>query len=888
MSLSAISRLLTHHRVVLIFSCVTCGLLALGPAEAQSQPPAVDAGRPDLADTAQALPHGGSMRLAGLFLAEFGVVQVEAERFRVFAEDAQVWRGATPGAVPRNVYLRGSVKGFPGSLAILSFRERGTIGGWILVDGTWWQIRGRAGVGGLASEKLDPELAGDPFDCLADALPGSLGAAADSLQITSETPEAAPVGTFSYTAGVAVDTDWEFLALFGGDETAAIDYVGDLFAFASAIYEAEIDTSLYVNFLRLWPGTANGDPWTAGDCTNQLYEFRDYWRTNEAGQTRAIAHLLSGKNTGCGIAWVGALCSSSYGYGVSASIKGTFDPADPLPPVWDIIVVSHEIGHNFNSPHTHCYNGIPDASWADPVDPCYTESGCYTGPTSLPDGCPGSGQGCGTIMSYCHLRSGSYGNIALTFGGSVRDGSSHAYGVFPERVPERMHDYVLSRAGSGCLDPVTGHTLTITRSGEGTGAVTSDDGGIDCGSDCTETYAAGVSPTVTLTATPAPGSTFAGWSGDADCSDGSVTMNAARSCTATFDTDTPSTYTLTIEKSGGGSGTVSSHPAGIDCGSDCTEDYEPDLTVSLAATPATGSIFIGWSGDADCIDGSLTMNADRTCTATFETAKDLIVTLAGAGSGAVTSTPAGITCGTDCQESFTQGITVQLSASADPGSVFAGWSGDIDCGDGTVRMNKHQACTATFDLVPPPSYLLTVSTGGTGSGSVTSSPSGIDCGSDCSETYDEGTVVALSAAAGAGSSFSGWSGDADCGDGAVSVEGPRTCIATFDLLPPPAHTLAVSLTGNGSGSVTSAPVGIDCGTECSADFVEGAAVTLIPAADPGSAFVGWTGDADCADGAVTMADDRQCEARFDVLSRDIFADGFEAGSTASWSESSAN
>ena len=123
---------------------------------------------------------------------------------------------------------------------------------------------------------------------------------------------------------------------------------------------------------------------------------------------------------------------------VSGSLDGDFDPANPMPAVWDIIVVSHEIGHNFNSPHTHCYQGIPDASYPDAVDPCYSTSGsssCYSG-TALPAGCPGSGQACGTIMSYCHLRSGGYGNIALTFGGSVVDGSSHAYGVFPERVPD--------------------------------------------------------------------------------------------------------------------------------------------------------------------------------------------------------------------------------------------------------------------------------------------------------------------------------------------------------------------------------------------------------------------------------------------------------------------
>ena len=66
--------------------------------------------------------------------------------------------------------------------------------------------------------------------------------------------------------------------------------------------------------------------------------------------------MLSGKSSGCGIAYVGVLCSSTVGYGVSSSLNANFDPANPVPPVWDIIVVSHEIGHNFNSPHTHCYD----------------------------------------------------------------------------------------------------------------------------------------------------------------------------------------------------------------------------------------------------------------------------------------------------------------------------------------------------------------------------------------------------------------------------------------------------------------------------------------------------------------------------------------------------
>jgi hypothetical protein len=81
-------------------------------------------------------------------------------------------------------------------------------------------------------------------------------------------------------------------------------------------------------------------------------------------------------------------------------------------------------------------------------------------------------------------------------------------------------------------------------------------------------------------------------------------------------TPIPPTYSLAVSKSGTGSGTVTS--SGIDCGSDCSEDYEEGTVVELIAMPATGSTFIGWGGDADCEDGSVTMDADKSCTATFD------------------------------------------------------------------------------------------------------------------------------------------------------------------------------------------------------------------------------------------------------------------------------
>jgi hypothetical protein len=84
----------------------------------------------------------------------------------------------------------------------------------------------------------------------------------------------------------------------------------------------------------------------------------------------------------------------------------------------------------------------------------------------------------------------------------------------------------------------TSQTLTVAKSGAGSGTVTSSPAGINCGGDCSESYASGTG--VTLTAAAAAGSTFAGWSG-ACSGTGScaVTMSAARSVTATFNAATP-------------------------------------------------------------------------------------------------------------------------------------------------------------------------------------------------------------------------------------------------------------------------------------------------------------------------------------------------------------
>jgi len=137
-------------------------------------------------------------------------------------------------------------------------------------------------------------------------------------------------------------------------------------------------------------------------------------------------------------------------------------------------------------------------------------------------------------------------------------------------------------------------------------------------------------------------------------------------------------------------------------------------------------------------------------------------------------------------------------------------------------------------------YALTVSRNGTGAGTVTSSPAGIDCGGDCSESFGSGTQVTLIATAAGGSAFAGWSG-ACTGNGSclVTMSAARSVTATFDLLP--SYLLTVSKNGAGSGTVSSSPAGIDCGGDCSESYTSGTPVVLTAVAAALSAFTGWTG-----------------------------------------------
>ncbi|MEZ4398852.1 MAG: hypothetical protein R3B06_02445 [Kofleriaceae bacterium] len=348
--------------------------------------------------------------------------------------------------------------------------------------------------------------------------------------------------------------------------------------------------------------------------------------------------------------------------------------------------------------------------------------------------------------------------------------------------------------------PPGARTLTVARTGTGTGTVTSSVGGLDCGAICGAALPAGT--VVTLTATPAAGSTFAGWTGPC--------TGAAPTCTLTLTADTTvgagftlMTHQVVVSLAGNGLGTVSSTPAGISCPGTCTTTAGHGAVITLTAAAQAGSTFAGWSGACSGTGPcALTVDGDRAVTATFAVADTLVVTRSGAGTGTVTSSPAGITCGADCSETYPPNTTVTLTATPAAGSVFQGWSGGGCAGTGPCTLTVNGAVTvdAMFGI---PQCTLTVARAGTGTGTVVSTPTGISCGATCAVTTACGTTFTLTATPAGASSFAGWSGGCTgTGTCTVALTSSRTVTATFTqapVMPNLVFVTSTTTTGNIGG-----------------------------------------------------------------------------------------
>jgi CSLREA domain-containing protein len=162
-------------------------------------------------------------------------------------------------------------------------------------------------------------------------------------------------------------------------------------------------------------------------------------------------------------------------------------------------------------------------------------------------------------------------------------------------------------------------------------------------------------------------------------------------------------YGLSITHAGVGSGTVTSNTGKIDCqggSGTCSDQFAAGMVVTLTATPAGGSVFTGWSGDADCSDGQVTMGAPVSCTATFNTQAVLTTSISPSGGGAVAGS--GIACPGDCSETLTLGNNIVLTATTSPNYSFNRWTNcDAPAANRcTMTMDADKQVTAVFLRVP--------------------------------------------------------------------------------------------------------------------------------------------------------------------------------------------
>lgn len=267
-------------------------------------------------------------------------------------------------------------------------------------------------------------------------------------------------------------------------------------------------------------------------------------------------------------------------------------------------------------------------------------------------------------------------------------------------------------------------------------------------------------------------------------------------------TTTPSKFALTTSAT---NGTIALSPTG--------GSYDSATVVTATATANAGYKFTGWSGACTGTGAcSITMNAAKSLTATFAAAvvpKYTLKTVA--GNGAITLSPAG--------GSYDSNTVVTATATAPTGYVLGSWTGACTgTGACSITMKKDTTLGATWTLIPPTKYVLTV-TAGTG-GKVVTSPD--------SASYSAGKVVTLTARADSTYKFSGWSGDCSGSDSVctVTMSAAKSVTASFTAMP--FHTLSINVT---NGTITTSPAG--------PKFAEGATVTLTAVAAEGFNFDKW-------------------------------------------------
>ena len=277
----------------------------------------------------------------------------------------------------------------------------------------------------------------------------------------------------------------------------------------------------------------------------------------------------------------------------------------------------------------------------------------------------------------------------------------------------------------------------------------------------------------------------------------------------------------------------------------------------LTASADAGYTFDGWSGDLTSTENpdTVIVTDNQTITATFTQIPTYTLNIDTVGQGGVTLNPPGGV--------YETGTSVVLTASADAGYTFDGWSGDLTSTENpdTVIVTANQTITATFTEVP--TFTLDIDT--VGAGGVTLNPPG--------GIYESGTSVTITATPDAGHIFDAWSGDLTGNDNpdTITMNGNKNVTATFIEIPQ--YTITVNISG--SGTVDLSPPG---GT-----YDQGTAVTIAAVPDGGYQFSQWSGDLSGSTNpeAITMNSDQNITATFSEANQPIMLEEVVSGGSSS-------
>jgi len=317
-------------------------------------------------------------------------IQLDLYRTNVFSSEAMITTSDgnvfTPN--PDNQFYRGMIHGDPLSLAIVSVFESRIQILFANKEGNR-RIQQTAGDQYLMFKDKDILLPKEVGCFVNDSNnhPHSEGIPGPGQRMTGNCVE------------VYVECDYKSYQDNGNSVPNTEEWVAELWNEVITLYENE-DIPVAVSDILVFTST---DPYAnLGNTSAMLNAFRAHIDT--LTYDGRLAHLLSTRNLGGGIAYVDVLCSNSYQVAVSTSLSTNIVPFPVFS--WSVECVTHEMGHNMGSPHTHAcaWNGNSTA-----IDGCGPTAGYSEGCTApLPES--------GTIMSYCHLVSGVGINFTNGFG----------------------------------------------------------------------------------------------------------------------------------------------------------------------------------------------------------------------------------------------------------------------------------------------------------------------------------------------------------------------------------------------------------------------------------------------------------------------------------------